>query len=355
MSITVGINGFGRIGRLVLRSICDQSLLGKEINIRVIVDVAADAKYLAYQIKYDSAHGKFHHDVTTTKSSASLQEPDLLCINGHRIQCLTAANNPAELPWKKFGVDVVVESTRFFTNSEIAIGHLRAGAKKVVITSPAEGDIKNIVMGVNEHEYNSTLHHIISGTSCTTHCLAMLAQALIKEGIKIKTGFMTALNSYTNSQRIVDGFSTRDWRSGRAAAVNVIPTPTSTTTLLASVLPELSGKLAGISFRVPTIDVSMIDFTFYTERDTTIGEIDFLIKKASETYLKGYLGYTNEALVSCDYRHDSQSAIYDSLATMQSNIENEKKMFRIFAWYDNEWGYSNRVVDLLRYLKRSLI
>ncbi len=353
MPITIGINGFGRIGRLVLRSICDQSLLGKEIDVRVIVDVTADAEYLAYQTKYDSAHGKFHHEVTTAKSFSSLREPDILCINGQRIQCLTAANNPAELPWGKLGVDVVVESTRCFTSSEMASGHLHAGAKKVVITSPAEGDIKNIVMGVNEHEYNSSQHQIISGTSCTTHCLAMLAQVLIKEGIKIKTGFMTALNSYTNSQRIVDGFSTRDWRSGRAAAVNVIPTVTNATTLLASVLPELCGKLAGISFRVPTIDVSMVDFTFYAERDTSIKEIDALIKKASETYLKGYLGYTNEALVSSDFQHDMHSAIYDSLATVQSNMENEKRMFRIFAWYDNEWGYSNRVVDLLWYLKNT--
>lgn len=191
---------------------------------------------------------------------------------------------------------------------------------------------------------------IISSASCTTNCLAILVYALIKEGIGIATGLLAAINSYTASQRIVDGISRRDWRSGRAAAVNIIPSTTNATKLAWDVLPTLKGKLAGISFRVPTIDVSVVDLAFCSTRDTSIGEIDAFMKKASETYLKGYLGYTNEELVSTDFIHDSRSSIYDSLATIQSNLKSEKRLFRIVSWYDNEWGYSNRVVDMVRYL-----
>jgi glyceraldehyde 3-phosphate dehydrogenase len=353
MSINIGINGFGRIGRLVLRSICDKGLLGGEIAVKAIVDVSADADYLAYQIKHDSAHHKFRHEIKAAKSSGSLGQADTLIINGRSIKCVAATCKPDELPWKALDVDVVIESTGLFTDSSTAGGHLRAGARKVIITAPARGNLKTIVMGVNEHEYDATRHHIISGASCTTNCLAMLVQALIREGLGVETGLVTAINSYTGSQRIVDGFSKRDWRSGRAAAVNIIPSTTNAAQILGDVLPELKGKLSGLSFRVPTIDVSIVDLAFRTAKDTSIGEIDAMMKKASETYLKGYLGYTDEELVSTDFIHDSHSAIYDSSATFRGNIEGEKRSFRVVSWYDNEWGYSNRIVDLIAYLHGS--
>ena len=205
-------------------------------------------------------------------------------------------------------------------------------------------------MGINEHEYESIKHNLISSASCTTHCLAMIVKVLLQEGIGIESGLMTAINSYTGSQRIVDGYSRRDWRSGRAAAVNIIPSTTNAAKLAWEILPELSGKITGLSFRIPTVDVSVVDLTFRSVRDTSIDEIDALMKKASETYLKGYLGYSKEELVSSDFIHDSHSSIYDSPATIQSNLKSEKRLFRIVSWYDNEWGYSNRIVDLVRYL-----
>ena len=352
MPVRVGINGFGRIGRLVLRTICDQDLLGKEIDVIAISDVSADADYLAYQVKYDSIHGKSKHEVSSAKSGFSNKESDILIINRHRIKCLPAVKDPSGLPWKSLGVDIVIESTGLFTNSEKASGHLQAGAGKVIITAPAQGDVKTIVMGVNEHEYDAAKHHIVSGASCTTNCLALPVYVLIKEGIGVESGLVTAINSYTASQRIVDGISRKDWRSGRAAAINIIPSTTNAAKLAWEVLPVLKGKLAGVSFRIPTIDVSIVDLTFRAARETSIEEIDTLMKKASETYLKGYLGYTNEELVSTDFIHDSRSSIYDSLVTIQSNLNNEKRLFRLVCWYDNEWGYVNRVVDLVRYLHR---
>lgn len=350
MAVKVGINGFGRIGRLVLQAICDQGLLGKEIDVVAVADVSTDAEYLAYQFKHDSVHGNSIHQVLVDKSDFAKKGADIVVIDGHKIKCVSAVNNPAELPWRALGVEVVIESSGLFTDSEKASGHLHAGAKKVIITAPAQGDIKTIVMGINEYEYDASKHHIVSSASCTTHCLAMLVQVLIKEGISIETGLMTAINSYTGSQRIVDGFSRRDWRSGRAAAVNIIPSTTNAAKIAWEILPTLKGKLAGISFRIPTVDVSIVDLTFRAGKDTSIREIDAFMKKASKTYLKGYLGYTNEELVSTDFIHDSHSSIYDSSATIQSNLETEKRLFRIVSWYDNEWGYSSRVVDLIRYL-----
>ncbi len=350
MSVKVGINGFGRIGRLVLQAICDQGLLGKEIDVVTVADVSTDAEYLAYQFKYDSVHGKSIHQVLVDKSDSADKDADIVVINGHKIKCVPASQNPATLPWKDLGVEVVIESSGLFTDSQKAVGHLQAGAKKVIITAPAQGDVKTIVMGVNEHEYNVVKHHIVSSASCTTNCLALPIFVLIKEGIGVETGLVTAINSYTASQRIVDGISRRDWRSGRAAAVNIIPSTTNAAKLAWEVLPALKGKLAGISFRIPTADVSIVDLTFRSVRDTSIDEIDALMKKASETYLKGYLRYTNEELVSTDFIHDSHSSIYDSLATIQSNLKSEKRLFRLVFWYDNEWGYANRVVDLTRYL-----
>ena len=350
MFVRVAINGFGRIGRLVLRAISDRNLLGGDIDVVALSDVTLDAEYLAYQLKHDSVHGKSQHEITSEKRNPQSSYADILILDGHKINCVPAVQDPLELPWKDLGVDVVIESTGIFTDSNKASGHLRAGAKKVVITAPAQGDVKTIVMGINEHEYESIKHNLISSASCTTHCLAMIVKVLLQEGIGIESGLMTAINSYTGSQRIVDGYSRRDWRSGRAAAVNIIPSTTNAAKLAWEILPELSGKITGLSFRIPTVDVSVVDLTFRSVRDTSIDEIDALMKKASETYLKGYLGYSKEELVSSDFIHDSHSSIYDSPATIQSNLKSEKRLFRIVSWYDNEWGYSNRIVDLVRYL-----
>lgn len=346
MAIKVGINGFGRIGRMVFQAICDQGLLGKAIDVVAVVDVSTDADYFAYQIKYDSIHGKFKHPISTAKSDASKTEPDILVVNGQKIKCVQASRSPAELPWKALGVDLVIESTGLFTDSEKAAGHLQAGAKKVIISAPAKGEVKTVVMGVNENEYDASKHNIISNASCTTNCLAPLVHVLLKEGIGIENGLMTTIHSYTATQKTVDGPSKKDWRGGRAAAINIIPSTTGAAKAVGEVLPAVKGKLTGMAFRVPTPNVSVVDLTFRTAKDTSIEEIDALLKKASETYLKGYLGYANEEVVSTDFIHDARSSIYDSLATLQNNLKGEKRFFKLVSWYDNEWGYSNRVVDL---------
>ncbi len=351
MSIKIGINGFGRIGRTVLRAVCSRGLLGREINIMALADLSSDADYLAYLIKYDSIRGKFGHDVSSAKTDPSKKEADILVIDGHRIKCMPASADPSQLPWKQEGVGLVIESSGLFTDGSRASGHLKAGAKKVIITAPAQGDVKSIVMGVNEHEYIPAEHRVISAASCTMNALGMLVHVLIKEGIGIETSLVTALNSYTASQRLVDGVSKKDRRSGRAAAVNIIPTTTSVAKTSWEIFPGLEGRLAGISYRIPTSDSSVIELTFRSERDTSINEIDTLIKKASETYLRGYLGYTNEELVSTDFINDPCSAVYDSASTIRSNLRDEKRLFRLISWHDNEWGYANRIVDLIRYLQ----
>lgn len=347
MAINVGINGFGRIGRLVFNALVDKGLLGKEINVKAVVDVSTDAKYFAYQLKYDSIHGKFKGTLGSEKSDPALEADDVLVVNGHKIKCLMAQKEPSQLPWKDLGVDIVIESTGLFTSSDKAKGHLDAGAKKVLISAPGKGDVKTIVMGVNDNEYDSSKHHIVSNASCTTNCLAPVVYVLLKEGIGIETGLMTTIHSYTATQKTVDGPSKKDWRGGRAAAINIIPSSTGAAKAVGEVLPQTKGKLTGMSFRVPTADVSVIDLTFRSEKDTSIEEIDALMKKASETYLKDILGYCNEEVVSTDFIHDERSSIYDSLATLQNNLKGEKRFFKIVSWYDNEWGYSNRVVDLL--------
>ncbi len=354
MAIKVGINGFGRIGRLVFRAICDQGLLGSEIDVVAVVDVTADADHFAYLIKHDSVHGRFVHQVAAIKGDALAQDADTLVVDGHKIKCLAAPRELSALPWKKLGIDLVIEATGLFTQEAQASGHILAGAKKVLVTAPATAEVKTIVTGVNEHEYDPDRHHIISAASCTAHSLSMLLQVLVKEGIGVETGLVTVLNSYTGSQKITDGFSKRDWRSGRAAAANIIPSKTSASKIALDVFPDLRGKLSGISFRIPTLDVSVVDLTFYAARDTSVREIDALMKKASVTYLDGYLGYTDEELVSTDFIHDSRSSVYDSLATVQSNVETQRRLFRLVAWFDNEWGYSNRIVDLARHVGRTL-
>lgn len=352
MAIRVGINGFGRIGRMVFQAICDQGLLGKEIDVVAVVDISTDADYFAYQMKYDSVHGHFKHTVATEKSAPALAEADILIVNGHKIKCVMATRTPDQLPWKALGVDYVIESTGLFTESEKAQGHITAGAKKVIISAPAKGDVKTLVIGVNETEYDSGKHNIVSNASCTTNCLAPLVHVLLKEGIGVETGLMTTIHSYTATQKTVDGPSKKDWRGGRAASINIIPSTTGAAKAVGEVLPATKGKLTGMSFRIPTPDVSVVDLTFRSVRDTSIEEIDSLLKKASTTYLKDILGFTNEELVSTDFIHDKRSSIYDSLATLQNNLKGEKRFFKLVSWYDNEWGYSNRVVDLVRYIAK---
>ncbi|MCR4422048.1 MAG: type I glyceraldehyde-3-phosphate dehydrogenase [Exilispira sp.] len=349
----IAINGFGRIGRLVYQAIVEKGLLGNEIDIVAVVDISTDAEYFAYQLKYDSVHGKFKYPIKTEKSDPSLESDDVFIVNGHKTRCIMATKNPSELPWKSLGVEYVFESTGLFTDSEKAKGHLEAGAKKVIITAPGKGDVKTIVMGVNENEYDPQKHNIISNASCTTNCLAPLVYVLLKEGIGIEKGLMTTIHSYTATQKTVDGPSKKDWRGGRAAAINIIPSTTGAAKAVGEVLPQTKGKLTGMSFRVPTADVSVVDLTFRSEIDTSIEEIDKVLKNASNTYLKGILSYTDEELVSTDFIHNQFSSIYDSLATLQNNLKGEKRFFKIVSWYDNEWGYSNRCVDLLMYMKKN--
>jgi glyceraldehyde 3-phosphate dehydrogenase len=347
MAVKVGINGFGRIGRLVFNALIDRGYFGKDVEVVAVVDVNPDAKYFAYQLKYDSVHGRFSGKLSTEKSDPNLEEDDILIVSGQKVKCVNATKDPSQLPWKELGVEYVIESTGLFTHSDKAKGHLEAGAKKVIISAPGKGDVKTVVLGVNDNEYDPAKHNIVSNASCTTNCLAPVVHVILKEGIGIETGIMTTIHSYTATQRTVDGPSKKDWRGGRAAAVNIIPSSTGAAKAVGEVLPVVKGKLTGMSFRVPTVDVSVVDLTFRSEKDTSIQEIDALLKKASETYLKGILGYSNEEVVSSDFVHDNRSSIYDSLATLQNNFKDEKRFFKIVSWYDNEWGYSCRVADLL--------
>ncbi len=349
-ALKVGINGFGRIGRLVFQAIVDKGLLGSAIDVVAVVDISTDADYFAYQLKYDSVHGRFGHDVKTEKSDASKEEADILVVNGHKVKCVMATREPKDLPWKALGVDYVIESTGLFVEDVKAKGHLDAGAKKVIISAPGKGNLKTLVMGVNHESYDSGADNIVSNASCTTNCLAPLVHVLLKEGVGIETGLMTTIHSITATQKTVDGPSKKDWRGGRAAAINIIPSTTGAAKAVGEVLPATKGKLTGMSFRVPTPDVSVVDLTFRSEKDTSIEEIDKLLKKASATYLKDILGVADEEVVSTDFIHDPRSSIYDSLATLQNNLKGEKRFFKIVSWYDNEWGYSNRVVDLLTYM-----
>ncbi|MBM4166356.1 MAG: type I glyceraldehyde-3-phosphate dehydrogenase [Ignavibacteria bacterium] len=346
MSKKIAINGFGRIGRLVFSAIVDRGLLGNEFDVVAVVDVSTDAKYFAYQLKYDSVHGKFRGTILTEKSNQSVADDDVLVVNNNKIKCVAATKDPSMLPWKELGVDLVIESTGLYTDGEKAQGHILAGAKRVLITAPAKGGVKTFVVGVNDNQYDPAKDSIVSNASCTTNCLAPVVYVLLKEGVGIEKGLMTTIHAYTATQKTVDGPSKKDWRGGRAAAINIIPSSTGAAKAVGEVLPETKGKLTGMSFRVPVADVSVVDLTFRSERDTSIEEIDALLKRASETYLKGILGYCNEEVVSTDFVHDERASIYDSLATMQNNLKGEKRFFKLVSWYDNEWGYSCRVVDL---------
>jgi len=344
MAVKVAINGFGRIGRLVFRAIAEQGLLGKEVDVVAVGDIVP-ADNLAYLLKYDSTQGRFNGEVRSTKSAPDKAEDDVLIVNGAKIH-VVSAKEPSQLPWKQFGVDIVIESTGLFTDVEKAKGHIAAGAKKVIISAPAKGDCPTIVMGVNENKYDPQQHSVISNASCTTNCLAPLVHVLLKEGFGIEEGLMTTVHSYTATQKTVDGPSKKDWKGGRTAALNVIPSTTGAAKAVGLVIPEVKGKLTGMAFRVPTPTVSVVDLTFKTSKDTSYAEISAAMKKASQTYLKGILDYTEDEVVSSDFIHCKASSIFDA----GSGIELNKRFFKLVSWYDNEWGYSCRVGDLLKYM-----
>jgi glyceraldehyde 3-phosphate dehydrogenase len=345
MSVRVGINGFGRIGRLVFRALVEKELLGKKLDVVAVNDLVG-ADNLAYLLKYDSTQGRFGGTVVSTKSSSNVPEDDLLVVNDHKIKCLASREGPTSLPWKGLGVDYVIESTGLFTEGEKARGHLTAGAKKVIISAPAKNEDITVVMGVNHEKYDPAKHHIISNASCTTNCLAPVVHVLLKEGFGIEDGLMTTVHSYTATQKTVDGPSKKDWKGGRAAAMNIIPSSTGAARAVGLVIPELKGKLTGMSFRVPTPTVSVVDLTVRTVKPTSYTEICAAMKKASDTYLKGILAYTDEEIVSSDFIHDAHSSIFDA----GSGIELNNRFFKLISWYDNEWGYSLRCVDLLTYM-----
>ena len=338
---TIAINGFGRIGRLVFRALVEQGHLGTTFNVVAVGDIVP-ADNLAYLLKYDSTQGRFSGTVSSKKSSPSLEEDDIIVVNGHEIK-VVSARSPEGLPWKELGVEVVIESTGLFTEAEKAKGHITAGCKKVIISAPAKGEDATFVVGVNDGLYDPAKHHIISNASCTTNCLAPLIHVLLKEGIGVEEGLMTTIHSYTATQKTVDGPSKKDWKGGRSAAINIIPSTTGAAKAVALVCPEVAGKLTGMSFRVPTPTVSVVDLTVRTTKATSLKEITAAVQNASETYLKDILGVTSDEVVSSDFIHDKRSSIFDA----GSSIELSPTFFKLVSWYDNEWGYSNRVIDLL--------
>jgi glyceraldehyde 3-phosphate dehydrogenase len=342
MAVKVAINGFGRIGRLVFRALVEQGLLGSTFDVVAVGDIVP-ADNLAYLVKYDSTQGKFAGTVTSKKSAPDKAEDDVLVVNGHDIK-VVSARTPAELPWGALGVQIVIESTGLFTEAEKAKGHIAAGAKKVIISAPAKGEDITLVMGVNDDKLDLSKHSIISNASCTTNCLAPIVHVLLKEGFGIEEGLMTTIHSYTATQKTVDGPSKKDWKGGRSAAINIIPSTTGAAKAVGLVVPEVKGKLTGMSFRVPTPTVSVVDLTVKTVKETSYKEISEAMKRASETYLKGILAWTSDEVASSDFIHDKSSSIFDA----GSGIELNSRFFKLVSWYDNEWGYSNRCVDLLK-------
>ena len=332
MTVKVGINGFGRIGRNVLRA----ALKGSNVEIVAINDLT-DANMLAHLLKYDTVHGTLQEEVKV--------DGDYLIVGGRKVKVL-AERDPANLGWGGLGVDVVVESTGRFTKRADAAKHLEAGAKKVIISAPASDEDITIVMGVNEDKYDAANHHVISNASCTTNCLAPFAKVL-HEQFGIKRGMMTTVHSYTNDQQILD-LPHKDYRRARAAAENIIPTTTGAAKAVALVLPELKGKLNGMAMRVPTPNVSVVDLVAELEKDTTVEEVNAAFKKASEGELKGILEYSELPLVSTDCNGNPSSSTIDALSTMVM----EGNMVKVLSWYDNETGYSSRVVDLIDYLAK---
>lgn len=330
--VKVGINGFGRIGRNVFKVLVEK--YGNELEVVGINDLT-DAKTLGHLLKYDSLYGKFNGTVEAKENA--------IAINGKDIK-IFAERDPKNLPWKKEGVDVVLECTGLFTDATKAKAHIEAGAKKVIISAPAKNEDVTIVLGVNEEKYNSKEHNIISNASCTTNCLAPFAKVLDQE-FEIVEGLMTTIHSYTNDQKILDA-PHKDLRRARAAAESMIPTTTGAAKAVALVLPQLKGKLNGMAVRVPTPTVSMTDLVCTVAKDTTAEEINAAFKKASETDMKGILGFSEEPLVSVDYRGDQRSSIVDGLSTMVMG----NRLVKVVSWYDNEWGYSTRLADLAKYV-----
>jgi glyceraldehyde 3-phosphate dehydrogenase len=340
----IAINGFGRIGRLVFRALYTQGRFGKDIDVVAVGDIVP-ADNLAYLLKYDSIQGKLEGQVGSGKSAADKADDDVLLVDGKEIK-VVSAKSPAELPWRDLGVDIVIESTGLFVDKEKAEGHIKAGAKKVIISAPGKNEDITIVMGVNEERYDPAKHHVVSNASCTTNCLAPVVHVVLKEGFGLSEGLMTTVHAYTATQKTVDGPSKKDWKGGRSAAINIIPSSTGAAKAVGLVLPQVKGKLTGMAFRVPTPTVSVVDLTFKTEKTTSLKEINEAMKRASESYLKGILGYTEDEVVSSDFIHDERSSIYDAGASIELN----GNFFKLVSWYDNEWGYSNRVVDLVRFM-----
>lgn len=330
MSVKVGINGFGRIGRLAYRAALE-SAAGKDLDVVAVNDIA-DAKSMAHLLKYDSVHGRAAADVAA--------KDDQLIVNGKSIKVLSE-KDPAKLPWRDLGVQLVIESTGLFTSREKAQLHLQAGAKKVIISAPAKNEDITVVLGVNEDLYDPAKHHIISNASCTTNCLAPVCKVLL-DSFGIKRGLMTTIHAYTNDQKVQD-LVHKDLRRARAAGESMIPTTTGAAKAVALVLPALKGKMHGFAMRVPTVNVSVVDLVVDVEKNVTVEEVNAAFKAASEKgRLAPYLEYTEEPLVSKDFNHSSKSSIVDGLCTMVM----DGQMLKVIAWYDNEWGYSNRLVEL---------
>ncbi|HRT14288.1 MAG TPA: type I glyceraldehyde-3-phosphate dehydrogenase [Bacteroidales bacterium] len=329
--IKVGINGFGRIGRLVFRA----SLERENLEVVAINDLL-DVSYMAYMLKYDTVHGNFKGEVEI--------DGDNLIVDGRKIR-ITAEKDPLNLRWDEVGVEYVVESTGLFLTKETAAKHLQAGAKRVVLSAPSKDDTPMFVMGVNHLEYAG--QPIVSNASCTTNCLAPLTK-VIHENFGLLEGLMTTVHAMTATQKTVDGPSLKDWRAGRAASGNIIPSTTGAAKAVTKVIPSLKGKLTGMSFRVPTLNVSVVDLTCKLERSTTYNDIKAAVKQASENELKGILGYTEDHVVSTDFIGDPRISIFDAEAGIMLN----PTFVKLIAWYDNEWGYSNKVLDLLSYMNR---
>ncbi|MDR1458039.1 MAG: type I glyceraldehyde-3-phosphate dehydrogenase [Puniceicoccales bacterium] len=341
MAIKVAINGFGRIGRLVFRAILDSGKFGSEIEVVAVNDLVP-ADNLAYLLKYDSIQGKFLGEVHADGD-------EVLVVNGSRIRCLGVKDGPTAMPWKDLDVDIVIESTGLFASDILAEGHLKAGAKKVIISAPAKGEgVKTVVLGVNQDTLTRD-HNIISNASCTTNCLAPITKVIL-DNFGVAEGLMTTIHSYTATQKTVDGPSRKDWKGGRSAAINIIPSTTGAAAAVGLVLPEVKGKLTGMSFRVPTPTVSVVDLTVKTEKATSYSEICQKMEEASKGSLKGILGYTADEVVSSDFIHCSYSSIFDA----GSGIELNKNFFKLVSWYDNEWGYSCRCVELISKVKQFL-
>ena len=331
MAIKVGINGFGRIGRMVFRA----GLKNPNIEFVAVNDPFMTPDYMAYMLKYDTMHGKFQGEVSSKDNN--------IVVNGKEIPVF-AEKDPANIPWGKLGAEYVVESTGLFLTKEKASAHIKAGAKHVIMSAPSKDDTPMFVVGVNLDKYTSDMQ-FVSNASCTTNCLAPIAKVL-NDNFGIKEGLMTTVHSVTATQKTVDGVSMKDWRGGRAACGNIIPSSTGAAKAVGKVIPELNGRLTGMSMRVPTLDVSVVDLTVNLEKPATYAEICEAMKKASEGELKGILGYTDEDVVSSDFLTDPRTSIFDAKA----GIALTDTFVKVVSWYDNEWGYSNKVLDLVEHM-----